>query len=437
MNKTFVTLRPYLTLAPLTLLALGCGSPSTATQALSGSTTGGGNGSGSAVSSAGAGGSGASAGASGTTSGTGASGAAGMTSGSASSGSAPSGASAGASAGAMSGKDGGGASGVGTGVGDAGDGGTTLPLGEGGLLSAKGIQTDPGSIGDGTTMTPGPYTVPPESTALQNGALAGILTTPALYASPAVYPGIKFQYTIFVPAQYQKGKPAALMIFLDGREWVTTAAGATTIAWTDQGGWHADNVLANMIHSGDIPVTIAVFIDPGTPSGKFTGSGADNSTRSTQYDHPDDKYSQFTLTEFLPDVVLPNYDIVQDPNGWCGVGHSSGGVAVFNMAFLNPDVFHKSLTFSASFPNTGGVYPAKIASSPVEPIRYFLETSPNDLCCGWYAQNMTAAADLVAKGYHSQLYIGTSPHFPSPADVQNFPEALRWMWRGYSLPWYP
>jgi enterochelin esterase-like enzyme len=363
---------------------------------------------------------------SGATSGAGASGAS-ISTGAASGGSSESG----AAAGAGSGDDGGSST---SGSGGVGEGGTSLSDATPG--TEVGIQADPGSMGDGVTMLPGPYTVPPESTGLLNGAPAGTLTAPAIYASKTVYPGIKFQYTIFVPAQYQKGKPAALMIFLDGREWVTTPGSATTIAWSNSGGWHADNVLANLIHSGDLPVTIAVFIDPGTPSGMFTGSNADNATRSTQYDHPDDNYSEFTLTEFLPDVVLPNYDIVQDPNGWSGVGHSSGGVAVFNMAMLNPGNFHKALTFSASFPNTGGVYPAKILTTPLEPIRYYLQTSPNDLCCGWYAQNMTAAADLMTKGYHYQLYIGTSPHFPSPADVQNFPEALRWLWRGYSLPWY-
>ncbi len=431
MNKTVFAFRGCGALVGLALFTtVGCSAGSTQpeTVANSGSGASGSNG---AASGTGAGsgvGSGAPAGTSGTTTPSGSM----EVSGSTTSGTATGGSSSGAASGSMmSGDDGGASGGGGDGGGESGP-----PSADASAAAGVGVQADPGSMGDGTTMLPGPYTVPPESMGLMNGATAGMLTTPAIYASKTVYPGIKFQYTIFVPSQYQKGKPAALMIFLDGREWVTTPAGTGTIAWTDQGGWHADNVLANMIHSGDIPVTIAVFIDPGTPSGMFTGSGADNSTRSTQYDHPDDKYSQFTLTEFLPDVVLPNYDIVQDPNGWCGVGHSSGGVATFNMALLNPDKFHKALTFSASFPNTNGVYPAKILTTPLEPIRYYLQTSPNDLCCGWYAQNMTAAADLKTMGYHYQLYIGTSPHFPSPADVENFPEALRWMWRGYTLPWY-
>jgi enterochelin esterase family protein len=302
---------------------------------------------------------------------------------------------------------------------------------------SAGVQVDPGAMGDGTTMIAAPYVVPAESMSLNNGAPAGTLTTPALYASKTAYSGIKFQYTIYVPAQYQKGKPAALMIFLDGREWVTTPAGTGTVAWMNSGGWHADYVLDNMIQAKEIPVTIAVFIDPGTKSGEFTGSGADNAQRSVEYDHPDDVYSQFTLNEFLPDVVLANYDIVQDPDGWSAIGHSSGGIAVFNMGMLHPDKFHKILTFSASFPNTGGVYPNKINTLPLEPLRIHLLSSPNDLCCGWYMTNTEAAADLKNKGYHYQFIIGTSPHFPTPAGVQDFPNALRWMWRGYTLPCYP
>jgi enterochelin esterase-like enzyme len=377
--------------------------------------------------------SGAGAGASAGTSGSG-SGANGATTGAAS---------AGATGGDASTGSASGASGSSLGGGDAGEGGASSGAADAGAApdgaSGKGVQSDPGVVGDGTTMLPGPsYVVPPESMGLLNGATAGTLTPPALYASKTVYPGISFQYSIYVPSQYQKGKPAALMIFLDAREWVTAAATATTVAWTNQGGWNAPTVLDNLIHSGDVPVSIAVFIDPGTPSGKFTGSGADNNLRSIQYDHPDNKYSQFTLTELLPDVVFSKYDIVQDPDGWCGVGHSSGGIAVFNMAFLNPDKFHKALTFSASFPNTGGVYPNKINTTPTLPIRIHLLSGPNDLGNGtWYSTNTTAAADLLAKGYHYQYIIGTSMHFPSPAAVQDFPPSLRWMWRNYKLPWYP
>jgi hypothetical protein len=40
-------------------------------------------------------------------------------------------------------------------------------------------------------------------------------------------------------------------------------------------------------------------------------------------------------------------------------------------------------------------------------------------------------------GYTYEYVVDTSMHFPDPGGVQDFPNALRWMWRGYSLPCYP
>ena len=40
--------------------------------------------------------------------------------------------------------------------------------------------------------------------------------------------------------------------------------------------------------------------------------------------------------------------IVQDPDGWAIGGHSSGGMAAFNVAWFYPDKFHKVITASPS-----------------------------------------------------------------------------------------
>jgi enterochelin esterase family protein len=420
--------RPCAAFPVLVLLAAGCGStttPSSTSSGVGSGDTGSSGGGATAGVSIGSGiGAGGSSGASGgATAGSGVSGGSGSTTVATNSGSTDAGASGSAASGNASGSA----------SGEAGEGGT--PTGDA-SAACNGVQADPGTMGDGTEMLNPPYVVPPEAVGPINDPPQGTLTPPALYASKTVYPGIKFQYSIYVPAQYQKGKPAALMVILDGRLWITEAATATTFAWVDRGGWNANVVFDNLIHSGDMPVTIAVFIDPGTQSGEYTNSANDQAVRGTQYNPADDKYSQFTLTEFLPDVILSNYDIVQDPDGWCAVGHSSGGSCVFNMAMLHPDKFHKALTFSASFPNTNGVYPNKINTTPALPLRFHLQSSTNDLG-GFLAANTQAAADLNAKGYLYRFVIGTSPHLPSPADVQEFPDALRWMWRGYTLPCYP
>jgi enterochelin esterase family protein len=61
-------------------------------------------------------------------------------------------------------------------------------------------------------------------------------------------------------------------------------------------------VFDNLIHTGDIPVTIAVLIDPASNSGLWPG-GSDPG-RSRQYDTPNDQYGKFLVSEFLPSEIF-------------------------------------------------------------------------------------------------------------------------------------
>ncbi len=65
----------------------------------------------------------------------------------------------------------------------------------------------------------------------------------------SVYPGVKHRYWIYVPAQYQSAKPAALMFFLDGLTYVDDC--------------HANIVMDNLIAAGEMLVTIGVFVEAG------------------------------------------------------------------------------------------------------------------------------------------------------------------------------
>jgi hypothetical protein len=76
-------------------------------------------------------------------------------------------------------------------------------------------QADPGAEGNGVEAQPGPYLVPPEASGLLGDAPAGFVSPPSLYES-SVYPGWRFQYWLYVPAQYVSDSPAALMVFQDG-----------------------------------------------------------------------------------------------------------------------------------------------------------------------------------------------------------------------------
>ena len=316
----------------------------------------------------------------------------------------------------------------------------------------RGMQGDPGTAGDGTSDLMAPYPTPPESVMHLGGAPTGMITgldAPLVYASKAIYAGLKFQYWIHVPAQYKPGQRAALMVVLDGHHYLGVQ--------TSLAPFHAPVIFDNLIHAGDMPVTISLFIDPGTSDGSFT-SPADSGVRGMQYDTPSDKYTRFLLEEMIPDVVLGKYDIVEDPDGWSIVGHSSGGICAFMVGWYRPDKFHKLLTHDASFPNTQGMFPRLVRDfATTKPLRISLVSSPLDLGrdgngggeSSWFRGNNDAAQVLMAKGYHYRYRIGrgsTLPpnptadqirlgdHYPPKLATADFPDTLRWMWRGYKLP---
>jgi enterochelin esterase family protein len=290
---------------------------------------------------------------------------------------------------------------------------------------------------DGKQQIDGPYKPAPETQARDAGALVGSVNgmpamgkppAPLIYAATKAYPGIgqmlKYEYWIYVPAQYHVGCPAALMVFQDGMHYVSLDTQFNTPV-----------VFDNLIAKGDMPVTIGVFINPGEPgSGHYDGS--EYSNRSEQYDRNSPDYVSFLVDQFLADVVLPKYDIVDDPNGWAISGHSSGGSAAFTAAWYRSEKFHKALTHDASFAILGQYMGQsmmnEIDQAAQKPLRVYLMSGPNDLG-GWYDANTSAFNHLTAKQYHVRYITETSGHFPPQAAIQDFSDALRWMWRGYRL----
>ncbi len=76
-----------------------------------------------------------------------------------------------------------------------------------------------------------------------------------------VFPGTIRRCSIYVPAQYDGTKPAALMVFQDGHTYMGEA-----------GDFRVPIVFDNLIASREMPVTIAVFIDPGFTQKEFPSS---------------------------------------------------------------------------------------------------------------------------------------------------------------------
>src|SRR5579871_4895129 len=129
-----------------------------------------------------------------------------------------------------------------------------------------------------------------------------------------IYPGTVRDYFVYVPAQYKPEKPACTMVFQDGATFVNeTGAFKTTI------------VFDNLIHKGDMPVTIGVFINPGVVPGAGPNTQS-RFNRSAEYDAVGPRFPTFLIEEILPEVAK-HYNLSNNPDDRAISGSSSGGNA--------------------------------------------------------------------------------------------------------------
>jgi len=260
------------------------------------------------------------------------------------------------------------------------------------------------------------YAYGPDSVA-RSGVPAGE-TVELEWRDSKVYPGTSRRFWIHVPAAYDPAEPASLTVFQDGW-WYLDPDGDV------RGGI----VLDNLVHSGDIPVTIGLFVDPGV------FEGAENpKNRNEEYDAFDERYADFLLTEIIPQVQA-RYAISDDPDRWGLCGGSSGGDCAFTAAWLRPDRFRRVIGFLSSFTQMpgGNPYPALIPGTPRKPLRVFLQAGHRDLNWNgpewnWLAENLRTAAALAEAGYDFRLVLGDGGHSANHGGVL-LPDALRWVWR--------
>jgi len=252
------------------------------------------------------------------------------------------------------------------------------------------------------------------------------------------YPGTLHDYCIYVPAQYDASKPTALMIFQDGQAWVRPT-----------GDYRTPFVLDNLIFRREIPVMIAVFINPGRKPEQPEASASDWGDRSTnrpqEYNALDDKYTKVIVDELLP-VLGKQYNISSKPEDRGIAGASSGAIAAITVAWHRPDQFGKVLSTIGSFTNIRGghVYPELIRTNDRKPIRIFLQDGVNDNRGlrgeganatynpdrDWHAQNIKMVEALREKGYDVNFTWGIGTHSNKQGGAI-LPEMLRWLWRDY------
>jgi enterochelin esterase-like enzyme len=239
--------------------------------------------------------------------------------------------------------------------------------------------------------------------------------------------------SIYVPAQYDAAKPAALMIFQDGHTYQK-----------EDGDFRVPVVFDNLIAAKEMPVTIAVFIDPGFRQKEFPdaprGWQPQPQNRSFEYDSLTTNYTTFLLEEILPHVKK-QYNITDNPEGRAIGGISSGGICAWTVAWHRPDQFRKVVSHVGSFTNIrgGDKYPDIIRTNEWRPIRVFLQDGANDLRgsaqnrragWNWVIANHLMAAALEEKDYDYKYVYGEGGHNGNHGGVI-FPDTMRWLWRDY------
>jgi enterochelin esterase family protein len=231
------------------------------------------------------------------------------------------------------------------------------------------------------------------------------------------------QYWVYVPAQYDAARPAAVMVFQDGHKYVNV-----------EQEYRAPVVLDNLIHKREMPVTIGIFINPGHAGAELPADPWRGSNRSLEYDSLSEQYARFLAEEMLPEVGT-KYRLTADPEARAIVGASSGGICAFTAAWERPDLFRKVVSHIGSFTNIRGghVYPALVRKSSKRPLRIFLQDGSNDLDNAhgsWPLANQEMAAALKFRGYDHRFEYGDGAHTHKHGGSL-LPETLRWLWRDF------
>jgi len=251
---------------------------------------------------------------------------------------------------------------------------------------------------------------------------------PAKFRVPTSHPAPwTRRVAVYVPQQYVPGTIAPFIVGADG---------------PDHGLF---TCLDNLIAQKRVPVMIAISIGNG-------GGDAQGSERGLEYDTLSGKYAEFVEAEVLPLVEKQyNVKLTKDPDGRATMGGSSGGSAAMGMAWYRPDLYHRVLTYSGTYINNQwpwnpetphgawGYHETLIPESPVKPLRLWLEVGDHDNYYvrdgmhDWVQANENMARVLAAKGYRYQfVFARNAGHTDGATKRQTLPEALEYVWQGYT-----
>jgi enterochelin esterase-like enzyme len=290
-----------------------------------------------------------------------------------------------------------------------------------GVGAAAGQQPGQGKGKGKAKAPPEPYTAHPDSKVQEGVPKGKILAQPEWKSQ--VFKDTVRNWWVYVPEQYKPdGPPADLMVFQDGAFYIKPPVNVPV-------------VFDNLIHKGDLPVTVVVFIDPGAGM-NADGSRSGRSNRSFEYDTLSDQYARFLLEEMLPATEKQaNVKLSKNPAHRAIGGRSSGGICAWTVAWEKPNEFGKVWSAIGSFTNIrgGDRYPGMIRKTPKKPIRIAFQDGENDLDNNngnWWLSNLQMEKAFIFMGYDHKFYRGVGGH-TSPHESAVLPDALRWLWRDY------
>jgi enterochelin esterase family protein len=252
---------------------------------------------------------------------------------------------------------------------------------------------------------------------------AGTIASHPDWDHTAVYAGTVRNLFVYRTAGFDPAEAANLIVFNDGAMYLDP-----------NGSVRAAKVLDSLRAKGEIPQTVAVFVNPGRPQGAEVGSREAGIQRSREYDVLTDTYGRFLTQDLLPFVERSGALRLQgDPTRRIVCGISSGGICAFTAAWRFPGQFGRVLSHCGSFTNIrgGDAYPYLVRSTPRKPIRVVLQGGENDgraIYGDWPLANQAMAAALKFAGYDHRFEFGTGGHTLRHAGAI-MADSLRWLWR--------
>ena len=320
-----------------------------------------------------------------------------------------------------------------------------------------GYVEDPGDEGDGDLEVGDPYDRDPALTDLGNPegrefnfkmALADsdIFKGDDATLDPGKPVRTERNIWVYVPAAYQDGDAAPVLVMHDGS------------GQLDLVRYALDNLTTGDDPERMLPAFIAVSVENG-------GDDSKGSERGLEYDTMSDRFARFIHDEVLPAALadeqikaaFPNIAFTSNPWGKATMGCSSGGAAAFTMAWFRPDYFRRVISYSSTLVDQQdddapeeAMYPLGawdyhsglelIANTEPKPLRIFIHASENDLGStapesghhNWVLANERTAAALAAQGYHYRFVQSLATgHCERKVFEKTLADTLVWLWRGY------